>query len=142
MRIVLDTNIYISAAITSGISQEILELAATTNLLTLLTSEEILEELKEKLLSKFDRAEDVVDLFIKRIRKIAEVVEISEKVEIIKRDPDDNKILECALSGKADLIVTSDQDLIKLKSFRGIGIVHPKTLSWTFPEYFRKSRKQ
>ena len=140
MRIVLDTNIYISAAITSGLSQEILELASTTSLFTLLTSEEILDELKEKLLSKFGRSENIVGVFIKRIKKIAEVIEINQKVYLIKRDPDDNKILECALSGKADLIVTSDQDLIKLKTFRGIGIVHPRTLSWTFPEYFKKRK--
>lgn len=63
---------------------------------------------------------------------------IIEKVSVITRDPEDNKILECALSGKADLVVTSDQDLIKLKVFHGTGIVHPKTLSWTFPEYFKK----
>ena len=140
MRIVLDTNIYISAAITSGLSQEILELAGTTNLFTLLTSKEILNELKEKLLSKFERSESIVGVFIERIRKITEFVEIDRKITVITSDPDDNKILECALSGKADLIVTSDQDLIKLKSFRGIGIVHPKTLSWTFPEYFKKRK--
>ena len=142
MRIVLDTNIYISAAITSGLSQEILGLAGKTNLFTLLTSEEVLEELKEKLLSKFDRSEIIAGIFIERIKKIAEIVEVSEKVEIIKRDPDDNKILECALAGKADLIVTTDQDLIKLKTFKGIGIIHPRTLSWTFPEYFKKTRRK
>lgn len=138
MRIVLDTNIYISAAITSGLSKEILELAATTNLFILLTSKEVLEELKEKLLSKFDWSENIVDVFIERIKRISEIIEINQKVYLVKRDPEDNKILECALSGKADLIVTADQDLIRLKTFKGIGIVHPKTLSWTFPEYFRK----
>jgi len=142
MRIVLDTNVYISAAITSGLSQDILELAGTTNLITLLTSEEILEELKEKLLSKFDRSENIVSLFIERIKKLAEVIEINQKVYLVERDPEDNKILECALSGKTNLIVTSDQDLIKLKTFRGIGIIHPKTLSWTFPEYFKKIGKK
>ena len=140
MRIVLDTNIYISAAITSGLSQEILELAGTTNLFTLLTSEEILNELKEKLLSKFERSENVVDIFIEKIRKIVEVIEVNEKVEIITRDPEDNKILECAFTGKADLIVSADQDLIKLKTFKGIAIIHPKTLSWTFPDYFKKNK--
>ena len=142
MRIVLDTNIYISAAITSGLSQEILGLAGKTNLFTLLTSEEVLEELKAKHLSKYDRSEIIAGIFIERIKKIAEIVEVSEKVEIIKRDPDDNKILECALAGKADLIVTTDQDLIKLKTFKGIGIIHPRTLSWTFPEYFKKTRRK
>jgi len=60
--------------------------------------------------------------------------------ESILEMAEDNKILECALSGKADLIVTADQDLIKLKAFKNIGIIHPKTLSWTFPEYFKKRK--
>lgn len=139
MRIVLDTNIYIAAAITSGLSKEIIQLAAETKSITLITSKEILEELKEKLLSKFERSEIIIDTFIERIIKIAEVVQITEKVSIITRDPEDNKILETALAGNADLIVTADRDLIQLKTFKGIGIVHPKTLSWTFPEYFKKS---
>lgn len=138
MRIVLDTNIYIAAAIGSEIAEEIIQLAVKTNTVILLTSEEILEELREKLLSKFDRSEEIVDIFINRIRKIAEIVETKEKVNIIVRDPDDNKILECALAGNVDLIVSADQDLIKLKEFKGIGIIHPKTLSWTFPDYFKK----
>ena len=140
MRIVLDTNIYISAAITSGFSQDILELAATTDLITLLTSDQILDEFREKLLSKFKRSENVVDVFIRKIRKNAEVIEITEQISIVTRDPDDNKILECALSGGADLIVTADQDLIRLKTFKGIGIVHPKTLSWILPTYFKKPK--
>lgn len=138
MRIVFDTNIYISAAISSKFSEDLIELAAKTDLVTLLTSEEILDELREKLTSKFEYSDTIVDIFINRIRKIAELVEITRKVGVVTRDPDDNKILECAIAGNADLIVSSDQDLIKLKSFRGIGIIHPKTLSWTFPAYFKK----
>jgi len=138
MRVVFDTNVYISAAIKSKLAEDLIELAVKTDLITLLTSEEILDELREKLISKFERSDTIVNIFIDRIRKIAESVEITEKVNVVKRDPDDNKILECALAGKADLIVTLDQDLIKLKNFRGIGIIHPRTLSWTFPKYFRK----
>lgn len=140
MRIVLDTNIYISAALKAGLSEEIIKLAFKTNLITLLTSQEILEELKNKLLYKFERSDAIADIFINRIRKIAEVIEIREKLDIVKRDPKDNKILECALSGKADIIVTADQDLIKIKTFKGISIVHPKTLSWIFPKYFKKNK--
>jgi uncharacterized protein len=44
---------------------------------------------------------------------------------VIGDDPDDDRILECALAGKADLVVSGDRHLRKLKSFRGIGIVHP-----------------
>lgn len=72
------------------------------------------------------------------IRIMAKLVIPQEKLHFVSRDPSDNKILECALEADADIIVTLDQDLIKLKNFKGIGIVHPKTLSWTFPEYFKK----
>lgn len=140
MRVVLDTNVFIAAALKSGLAEDILRIAATTNLITLVTSEEILSELRLKLLSKFDRAEEKVDFFIEEIKHISEVVKGEIKVDVVIRDPDDNKILECALAGKADLIVSSDQDLIRLKKFRGIGIVHPKTLGWTFPEYFKKKQ--
>ena len=138
MRVVFDTNVYISAAIKSELAENLIELAAKTDFITLLTSEEILDELREKLTSKFERSETITDIFIDRIRKIAELIEITEKVNVVKRDPSDNKILECALAGEADLIVTLDQDLIKLKNFKGIGIIHSKTLSWTFPEYLKK----
>jgi putative PIN family toxin of toxin-antitoxin system len=141
MKVVFDTNVFIAAALKGAFAEEIIELAETTDLITLITSEEILSELKQKLLYKFDKSESNVDYFIEKVRNIAGIVSVTKRVSVVTRDPDDNKILECALSGKADLIVTSDQDLIKLKTFRGIGLVHPKTLSWTFPEYFKKSRK-
>lgn len=138
MRVVFDTNVLIAAALTGGLAHDILVFAETTDIVTTITSEEILFELRRKLLDKFDKSEEDVDFYIQKIRNIAEVVEVTVKVDVVKRDPNDNKILECAVSGQADLIVSADQDLIKLKKFQGIGIVHPKTLSWTFPEYFKK----
>lgn len=141
MRVVFDTNIYIAAALRGSFAEDIIDFAATTNLITLVTSQEILNELREKLLSKFDESEINVAYFINSLKDFVEVVEIVKKVDIIKRDPDDNKILECTLASNADLIVSSDQDLLDLKTFQGIGIIHPRTLSWTFPKYFKKSKK-
>ncbi len=141
MKIVLDTNIYIAVALQGEFAEDIIELVITNSDITVTTSEEILAELQQKLEEKFDWLKEDIDLFITKMKKISEIVNTTEKVNIIKRDPEDNKILECALAGEADLIVTSDQDLIKLKVFKGIGIIHPKTLSWTFPEYFKKSRE-
>ena len=136
----MDTNVFIAALLKSGLAREIIEIAKSREILTLVTSEDILAELRRKLLSKFDRSESDVDLFLEKIRGISEIVEIREKVWLITRDPDDNKILECAVSGGANLIVSADQDLIVLKRFRGIGIVHPKTLGWVLPEYFKKKK--
>ena len=136
MRIVLDANIYIAAALHDGFSAYIVEILTENPIFTIIISEEILIELEQKLKSKFHWLQEDIDRYFTGIRKISKMIKIGEKIEAIARDPDDNKILEYALAGKADLIVTLDQDLVKLKSFRGIGIVHPKTLSWTFPQYF------
>lgn len=139
MRIVLDTNIYIAVALHGEFAEDIIEMVtARSSGIVAVTSEEILLELQQKLNEKFNWLKADIDLFMTKIRNISEVVEVTVKVDMIKRDPEDNKILECAISGQADLIVSSDQDLIKLKSFKGIGIIHPKTLSWTFPEHFKK----
>lgn len=138
MRIVLDTNVLIAAALKGELAADILDMAASSFLITIITSEEILEELQKKLLKKFGWSEININFFINQLLQFAEVVKPTEKVNVVTRDPDDNKILECAVAGNADLIVSSDQDLIKLKQFKGIAIIHPKTLSWTFPEYFKK----
>lgn len=139
MKIVLDTNVYVAVALHGEFSEDIIEIITTASDITVIISEEILLELQQKLKEKFNWLQEDVDLFISKIRKITEIVDVIEKVNVVKRDPDDNKILECALAGKADLIVTADQDLIKLKSFKGIGIIHPKTLTWTLPDYFKKN---
>lgn len=139
MRIVLDTNIYIAVALHGEFAEDIIELVTTDPDITVITSEEILSELQQKLEEKLNWLKEDVDLFITKMRRISETIKVTEKVNIVKRDPKDNKILECALAGNADLIVTADQDLIKLKTFKGIGIIHPKTFSWTFPEHFKKS---
>ena len=138
MRIVLDTNVLIAAALKGGLSEQILRLSTSRDL-TLIVSEEIIKELTEKLLTKFAWKEDEASLYIRTVRESAEIVTPSTKVDLVK-DPDDNKILEAALEGKAELIVSIDQDLIKLKSFSGIGIVHPKTLTWILPKLFEKAR--
>lgn len=138
MRIVLDTNVYIAAALYEGLAKDVLDFIFETNLITLLVSEEILLELHNKLSVKFHWPEERINFYLEDIEIMAETGSPTEQLFIISRDPKDNKIIECAVAGNADLIVTLDQDLIKLRNFRGIGIIHPKTLSWTFPVYFKK----
>ena len=137
MKIVLDTNLYIAAALHDGLAKNILEFVFENSSVTLITSKEILEELSNKLSNKFKWSEERISFYLDAINTMSEIVQPSIKLTVVKRDAKDNKILECAIAGNAALIVTLDQDLLKLKTFRGIGIVHPKTLSWTFPEYFK-----
>jgi len=139
MKVVFDTNVLIANALKDGFTREVFKLAANGTI-DLLTSNPILSELEEKLKIKFSWEESKINQYLNVIREISQVIEPTEKIDIIKNDPDDNKILECASAGKADLIVSSDKDLIKLKNFQSIGIIHPRTLSWTFPEYFKKNK--
>lgn len=142
MRIVLDTNVYIAAALQSGFSEAVLKALISSPDLSLITSEQILKELEQKLKEKFRWPKEDIDLFITRIKKTAHVIGDTEKLSVIHRDPEDDKILECALAGNADIIVSLDRDLIVLKKFKGVAIIHPKTFSWIFPKYFNKHNKR
>ncbi|MGA3026580.1 MAG: PIN domain-containing protein [Bryobacteraceae bacterium] len=62
---------------------------------------------------------------LKLLAKIAEIVVPGIRLQVVAADPDDDRILECAVAGAADLIVSGDHHLNRLKSFRGIGIVRP-----------------
>ena len=140
MRIVLDTNVLIAAALKGALSEQILRLA-TSGELSLIVSSEILSELAEKLSSKFSWSEAEVALYFNTLREISEIITPTKRVNVVSADPDDNKILEVALEGRAELIVTIDQDLLQLKNYSGIGIVHPKTLTWIFPKLFEDNKK-
>jgi len=61
--------------------------------------------------------------FISLLIEIATLVEPKKKLKVVKDDPQDNKFLECALEAKADLIVSGDKHLLKLKEYEGIPIV-------------------
>ena len=140
MRVVLDTNVFIAAALKGTLSEQILRLA-TSGELSLIISKEILSELAEKLSSKFSWSSAEVSLYINTLREISEIVTPTKKINVVSSDPDDNKILEVALEGEAKLVVSMDQDLLQLKNYQGIGIVHPKTLTWIFPKLFENNKK-
>lgn len=137
LRIVYDTNVYISAALKGGFTEQVIRLAGLKEVV-FVTSSNILLELKSKLEEKFSWSESRANFYINTIKDAAVIARPGEKLNVVKKDLGDNKILECALAGRADLIVSSGKHLLKLKSFRGIVIVHPKTPSWIFPKYFKR----
>ncbi len=137
VRVVLDTNVYIAAALNpQSIIYKIVEDSAAQYLAKYYTSPEILQELQDKLESPklgFARA-DVVR-WLNRLEEAVTVIRPQEKVDLLtERDPDDNKILECALEAKADLIITADADLLSLKEFEGVKIMHTTYVKYLFPQ--------
>jgi putative PIN family toxin of toxin-antitoxin system len=135
LRVVLDTNIYIAAALNpQSLLYSLVKDSAAHYLAEYFTSPEILAELQDKLEDrfKFERA-DVVR-WITQLEQAVTVIRPQKKLSVVERDPDDNKILECALEARADLIITADKDLLALKEFNSIKIIHPSSLKYIFPQ--------
>lgn len=125
-RIVLDTNVLISGALsTTSTPARALERAVTDG--QLLASTATLRELIEKLRSKkFDPyiSLDRRDALLLGLAPLIEIVEIVQMIDVC-RDPTDNKFLEVAVNGRAAVIVTGDGDLRALNPFRRIAILTP-----------------
>ena len=133
LKIVPDTGFYIAAALKNGYARSYLVGRGTKFLsYELFSSEAILLEFQNKLEDKFvfDRAQVVNAL--RQARKVITIVQPTQKVTAV-RDPDDDKILECAIEAQADLILAFDKDLLALKEYEGIKIVHPTMLQCMFP---------
>ena len=125
-RIVVDTNVLISGLLSStSIPALALEKAITDG--QLLGSTATLRELIETLLSsKFDRyvSREKRDALLLRLAPLIEIVTVVQIVQA-SRDAKDDKFLEVAVNGRADVIVTGDRDLVALNPFRGIAILTP-----------------
>jgi uncharacterized protein len=124
LRIVLDTNVYISAAILGRVCEEIIQTCRFSNLEVFITKD-IIEELKDKLSKKFLWGKDQVKLFLESVLEFCNIIEIKEKIRFIKDDPDDDKILECAVSANCDFIISGDRHLLMLKSYKTIRVLSP-----------------
>lgn len=124
-KVVLDSNVLISAIVFGGKPRQILQ-SIIRGKVGLADLEVILEEVKAVLTGrKFQFPSPVVHAVMTEIRIMSELVEPQVRIDKIKRDPDDNRVLECAVESKADCIVSGDMDLLKLGSFKGISIVNP-----------------
>ena len=123
LRVVLDTNVLISALIGDGSEYELVKMCLKGEFM-LVTSPMMLEEFKEVAVRpRFNAATEELAEFVESLVEIAEVVLPTEKVSF-PRDPGDEKILEAAIEGKADHIVSGDNDLLALKSYRGVRIAN------------------
>ena len=136
-RVVLDTNILISAALrASGPPRAVLDAVRSENGI-LLFSDETFDELRICILRpKFDRyvGRKGRTVYLAQLEAVSEWVSISG-ARLGCRDPDDDKLLETALMGEADCLITGDRDLLAMSPFRKIPILTPAA----FPT-LRKSR--
>ncbi len=133
LRAVLDANIYIAASLKPGLADQILERASRGEL-AIITSSAILKEVRTKLIAKFHFPTREADSFVDEIKLIAIMIAPEKHLQIVKDDPADNKILEATVEGNADIVVTMDKHLLKLKKIYNIPILHLMTLTWLLPK--------
>ena len=122
MRAVADTNIYISALMFGGLPGSFLDLAFLGSF-TLITSPALLDELDEKLRLKFAVPQLDATLIRTRLERTAEVVQPGQILRVVPQDPDDDRVIECAVAGNADCIVSGDRHLLRLGSYASIDIL-------------------
>jgi len=131
MRLVLDTNVFVSGtSISQSPPDQILE-AWENKRFEVAVSTPIVEEIREVLLRPHLRKRNQwkvsqVEEYVQSIVDNAIVVSPTTHVDVVKKDPSDNKFLACALEAKADAVVSGDKHLKELGSFKKIPIWTPR----------------
>jgi putative PIN family toxin of toxin-antitoxin system len=126
IRVVADTNVYVSAIVFGGTCEAILALARA-GVVDLYLSPAIQRELRAVLTHTFGWTQSQVREALAEIRALASLVRPSVRLSGVLPHDQDHRILECALTAQADFLVTGDKKHLQpLKIFRGIRIVSPR----------------
>ena len=143
MRVTVDTNVLISALLFEGKPAQILELAQEGKLDVVL-SPFILGELEHVLHDKFGFSEANARDARLQLEVFAEVIDPKGlKLQIIRRKDSDNRILECAIAGKVEILITGNmRDLRPLGSFKGIPILTPNEFLSRFGSHLGLQRTE
>ena len=128
MRVVLDTNVLLSATVWRGsvaskLLYKLLQLQAN-----IFCSNEIIREYKRVLKRDLDYSDEEVFELLEKVFSFVSLVYPKEKVSIVKEDPADDRIIECALASKSDYLVTYDKELLKVVKYKSVKIVRPEEL--------------
>jgi putative PIN family toxin of toxin-antitoxin system len=124
MRVTVDTNVLISFLIvTGGSADQVIQLVREGEI-EMVLSKFILDELARVLTQKFELPAKAVQSAVDRFQRLAIMVEPRAVVNVIKEKQDDNRILECAVAGRVDYLITGDKKhILPLVSIQGIPIV-------------------
>ena len=133
IRVVPDTNVYISALLWTGIPHRLFGWAEAGEL-TLVTMPAIMEELREvlgraKFRLRIRTLQTSVAELMESLLSVVEVIPDLAIEPVIKRDPDDDKILACAVAARAEWLISGDDHLLSVKRYKGIRIVTPSQFS-------------
>jgi putative PIN family toxin of toxin-antitoxin system len=126
-KVVLDTNVWVSAILWGGLPAKILS-SAEEKSIEIILSEEILREINRilgynRLREVYEKAGVSKDELMSIIATIGRLVDVVTRLDAVPDDDSDNRILECALDGDAEYIVTGDRHLLQLGHFRKVKIL-------------------
>lgn len=135
MRVVIDTNVLISALLSAkGAPALVLRLALEGKIDLVFSPQTVDEHWRvlhyskiQKRLSKLEISMETAERALRHLVEISLIVSGKKRVAVIADDPSDNAFLACAAEGTADIIVSGDRHLKKLKTFEGIRILDPAT---------------
>ncbi|HLF98834.1 MAG TPA: putative toxin-antitoxin system toxin component, PIN family [Acidimicrobiia bacterium] len=125
MRVVLDTNVLVSAFLFPGGNPEAVYRRAIDGRLAMVTSAPLLSELARVLTDKFGWEQAMSDSALTQVVVIATVVEPTERLDVVRDDPADDRVLEAAVAGAAEVVVSGDRHLLRIGEFRGIRMLSP-----------------
>lgn len=122
MKVVFDTNIFVSALVLPGSQADLALTRIIDGVDELIVSKPIIDELLTVLARKFSKDADELAHVAVFISELASVTRPRRKLGVLADEPD-NRIPECALAGRADVIVTGDRTMLALEIFEGIRLV-------------------
>jgi putative PIN family toxin of toxin-antitoxin system len=126
MKIVLDSNIFVSSFYWKGNPRKVFD-RITNGFDELYITDEILKEISTVMSSeKFNTNRQEIEEYIEIIESYSIKLFPQNITEEVSRDKDDDKILQCGLEGNVDFIITGDKDLLVLKEYKNIKIIKPK----------------
>lgn len=124
MKVIVDANIAIAAAASRGLCEAVMELCLERH--EIIFGEAILQDIREKLIKKIKVPAATADAYLKMLRCHSELHEPEVVVEGICRDSDDNAVLGLVSPSGATVIISGDQDLLVIGSYKGSKILSPR----------------
>lgn len=126
MVVTFDTNVLLSSTLWDGsVAQKLLiDLIRASR--TIYSSPDILAEYTGILKRDFDYSEEEIAKIMEKVLSFVTIVIPLEEFKVVKYDPDDDKVIACAVESKSEYIITYDQHLLHLKEYQGIRIIKPE----------------
>ncbi len=126
MGLTFDTNVLLSATLWDGSVAQKLLFDLIRQDVRIYSTPEIISEYQTILKRDFDFTDDGINEIMEKIMEFVTLVNPTVKVDVVKDDPKDNMIIECALASNSNYIITYDKHLLNFKEYQGIRIIKPE----------------